>query len=108
MLPILVALSLTASAAFYTSGCSTMSGKSTGEYVDDAAITTKAKAALLREGIHVNVTTNKGVVVLNGFVKSFDEKARAEQVARDIAGAQGVQSNLTVTTQTVPYATGAK
>lgn len=96
------ALGLAVASTFYTSGCSSMTGKSTGEYIDDAAITTKEKAALLREHIHVNVDTNRGVVVLNGFVDNADERTRAEQVARSVAGVQAVQNNLTVKTQVAP------
>ncbi len=99
---VVTVLGLSALTGISMSGCSAMTGKSTGEYIDDAAITTKEKAALLREHIHVNVDTNRGMVALNGFVNSPEEKARAEQVARSVSGIQGVQNNLTVKTQVTP------
>lgn len=99
---LIAAFGLAAASALYTSGCSAMTGKSTGEYIDDATITTKEKAALLREHIHVNVDTNKGIVALNGFVDTAEERARAEQIARSVAGVQAVQNNLTVKTQVAP------
>lgn len=102
IIPIVAALTLSATSAFYTAGCSAMTGKSTGEYIDDAAITTKEKAALLREHIHVNVDTNAGIVALNGAVNTPEEKSRAEQVARSISGVQGVQNNLTIKSQVAP------
>jgi osmotically-inducible protein OsmY len=102
MTPIVAALGLLTTAALYTSGCSAMTGKSTGEFFDDATITTKEKAAMLKEGIHLNVDTNRGVVALNGTVNTVEEKARAEQIARTISGVQGVQNNLAVRNQTTP------
>ena len=102
IIPIVAALALGTGATFYNSGCSAMTGKSTGEYIDDATITAKEKAALLRQGIHVNVDTNNGIVQLNGFVNSANEKAQAEQVARSVSGVTSVQNNLTIKGQTVP------
>lgn len=76
--------------------------KSTGEYIDDAALTTKVKAELFRDpivsGMAVNVDTYKGVVQLNGFVNTAQQKTRAEQIARNVPGVQNVQNKLTVKT----------
>jgi hypothetical protein len=52
-------------------GCASGPGKEgTGEYVDDAVITTKVKAAIFNEpnlkSAEVNVETYKGVVQLSG------------------------------------------
>lgn len=85
-------------------GCSTSpTAKSTGEYIDDAAITAKVKAALIRDpvvkALQVNVDTFKGTVQLNGFVDTPEQKARAEQVARTVPGIVGVQNQLSVKTQ---------
>ena len=101
MIPIVAILALGAGSAFYTSGCSAMTGKSTGEYVDDAAITAKEKTALLRNHIHVNVDTYKAVVTLKGAVNSEAERMQAEQVARSVSGIAGVNDQLMVR-QTTP------
>jgi len=87
------------------SGCAAMgTGKSTGEYIDDAALTAKVKAELYRDpqvsGMAVNVDTYKGIVQLNGFVDSAQQKQRAEQIARNIPGVQDVQNKLSVKTAT--------
>lgn len=89
------------------SGCAGSSlTKSTGEYIDDAALTTKVKAELFRDpivsGMAVNVDTYKGVVQLNGFVDSQEQKTRAVQIARNVPGVQSVQDKLTVKTNLNP------
>jgi len=49
-------------------------GKSTGQYVDDATITTKVKSAIVGDaglsGFDINVKTYQGLVQLSGFVNS--------------------------------------
>lgn len=82
-------------------GCaSTPTRESSGEYVDDAAITTKVKAALVKDPIvsalDVHVKTYKGMVQLSGFVDSADQKALAENVARSVAGVNSVKNGLLV------------
>jgi osmotically-inducible protein OsmY len=77
--------------------------KSTGEFVDDATVTAKVKAALFQDpvvsGFAVGVDTFKGQVQLNGFVDTPEQKARAEQIARSISGVAGVGNKLTVKAQ---------
>jgi hypothetical protein len=74
--------------------------KSTGQYIDDATITTKVKAALIEDsvvsGLEINVETYKGTVQLNGFVDSQDQKECAEEIAQDVKGVEDVINNLTV------------
>lgn len=82
-------------------GCAgTATSQSTGEYVDDAAITTKVKTALVRDEVvramQVDVTTFKGNVQLSGFVDTAEQKARAEQLARGVDGVSQVTNNLSV------------
>lgn len=93
-------------------GCSaTPTRTSTGEFIDDATITTKVKAAFVRDPIvkvlSVNVDTFRSVVQLSGFVNTEEEKARAEQVAASIAGVSRVQNNLAVKTAVNPPAATA-
>lgn len=83
------------------SGCaSTPTRESTGEYVDDASITTKVKAAFFGEkeikSFDISVETFKGVVQLSGFVDNAEQKHRAGEVARGVAGVRDVKNSLVV------------
>jgi hyperosmotically inducible protein len=75
-------------------------GKSVGETIDDATITTRVKTSLLNDpqvgGLRIDVDTFKGVVTLSGRVKSKDEEQQAIQLARRIEGVQDVKSTLQV------------
>lgn len=75
-------------------------GTKTGEYVDDSVITTKVKSAFAADktvsALRVHVVTVDGNVRLSGFVKSSEEKRRAEEVARSVAGVTGVTNGLTI------------
>ncbi|HEX7029614.1 MAG TPA: BON domain-containing protein [Gammaproteobacteria bacterium] len=82
-------------------GCaSTESQKSTGEYIDDAAITAKVETALIRDdsldALDINIETYKGVVQLSGFVDSRDDVREAEEVARNVNGVVDVENDLRV------------
>ena len=80
-------------------GCaSTRTHEGTGQYVDDSAITTKVKAAILGEpGLKVaeiNVETFKGVVQLSGFVSTSADIASAVKVARGVNGVKSVTNKM--------------
>ena len=82
-------------------GCaSTPTREGTGEYVDDSAITTKVKAAILNEPtlkvFQINVETFKAEVQLSGFVDSAAAKQKAGEVARGVGGVKSVRNNLVV------------
>jgi len=72
--------------------------ESTGEVLDDSVITTKVKTALLSEkGIDstsISVETFKGRVLLAGFVKSPDQRQRAEGVTRSVSGVKAVNNQI--------------
>lgn len=74
--------------------------RSAGVTVDDAAITSKVKTALLADsatkGTSINVETREGVVQLNGFAESDHEKQSAEKLAASVDGVRIVHNNLTV------------
>jgi osmotically-inducible protein OsmY len=80
--------------------CSSMSGKTLGENIDDAGITAAVKAKLAGEKIstvtRIDVDTNQGVVALNGTVSSEAMRVRAGQIARDVKGVRDVVNNLKV------------
>ncbi len=82
-----------------TLGCAaTRTHEGTGQYVDDSAITTKVKAAILGEpGLKVseiNVETFKGVVQLSGFVSSRDDIRSAVRVANAVSGVKSVKNEM--------------
>lgn len=82
-------------------GCAaTQHRESTGQYVDDAAITTKVKAAILDEPslkvFEINVKTYQGEVQLSGFVSSDQIVKKATEVAGKVAGVKAVTNNLIV------------
>lgn len=80
-------------------GCSsTNKHSSTGEFIDDSAITTKIKAKLLDDelvrGTAISVETLKGVVLLSGFAKSQQEKSQAENIAKKVHGVHEVRNQI--------------
>jgi osmotically-inducible protein OsmY len=75
-------------------------GKTVGETIDDATITTRVKTALLNDpvvgGMRIDVDTFKGVVTLSGRVKSQNELNTAIALARKIDGVKDVKSTLQI------------
>lgn len=69
-----------------------------GQYIDDAAVTTGVKAAIVKEPSlkvsEINVETYKGVVQLSGFVSSAENIATATTVARSVNGVKSVKNDL--------------
>jgi hyperosmotically inducible protein len=74
--------------------------ESTGEYMDDSAITAKVKWAILRDPdlktLEISVATTDGVVSLTGVVDSQQSIDRAAAVARDTPAVKSVENHLTV------------
>ncbi len=87
-------------APLITACAATSSQESTGEYIDDSAITAKVKNQLLQDkdasSLAVNVETYKGRVQLSGFVSTQDEKIKAEKLARGVPGVRSVTNDLIV------------
>lgn len=82
-------------------GCAgTREHKSTGEYIDDAAITTKVKSEMIADkevsAHEIHVKTNRGVVHLTGTVQSRAEANKAAAIARKVAGVRGVENDIEV------------
>lgn len=82
-------------------GCaSTAKQEGTGEYLDDALITTKVKAEIFSDdslkSSEINVETFKGVVQLSGFVNSQADINRAVEVARGVKGVISVKNDMRV------------
>ncbi|HEU5435994.1 MAG TPA: BON domain-containing protein [Telluria sp.] len=78
----------------------TATREGTGEYVDDAVITTKVKAALAGDpavkATEVNVETFRGMVQLSGFVSSPEARQRAIEIARGTNGVRGVKNDMVI------------
>lgn len=83
-----------------TAKASTPKKETAGEYVDDAVITTKVKAAVLEESslksAEINVETYKGIVQLSGFVRSRADINKAVEVARKVKGVASVKNVMIV------------
>lgn len=82
-------------------GCaSSGSGKSAGEYIDDATISTRVKARLIEDdkvkAREVTVETYRGVVQLSGFVSSAAEATRAVESARSVPGVVAVRNDIRI------------
>ena len=75
-----------------------MTGETAGQCVYDSTITAAVKAKLIAYKAtnltRVDVDTTKQVVSLNGIVESADQKARAEQLAKQVDGVRKVDFNL--------------
>jgi osmotically-inducible protein OsmY len=85
--------------AAVVSGCAgTPHQESTGELIDDTVITSKVKAELLNDknvsAMDIKVETFKGRVLLAGYVKSPDERQRAEGIARAVPGVKAVNNKI--------------
>ena len=75
-------------------------GKTVGETIDDATITTRVKTAFINDpaigGLRIDVDTFKGVVTLSGRVKSKAEEVKAMEIAKTITGVVDVRSTLQI------------
>jgi hyperosmotically inducible protein len=71
-----------------------------GTQLDDGTITASVKTKLLADkyapGWSIDVDTSRGVVTLNGRVKSYVARAQAEKLARETRGVVDVINKLDV------------
>lgn len=82
-------------------GCTaTPTQRTAGQTIDDGTVTTRVKAALIKDedtkARQINVETYRGVVQLNGFVDSDREKREASRVAKNVDGVRRVENNLEI------------
>lgn len=80
-------------------GCaSTAKHESTGQYMDDSAITTKVKAAIFNEptlkSAEINIETFKGIVQMSGFVSSQADINKAVEVTKAVGGVKSVKNDM--------------
>lgn len=93
------ALCVMLGATFATVGCGgSPTRASTGQYIDDAAITTKVKAKMVEDpavsALNIKVETFKGTVQLSGFANNATEVNRAVEIARSTDGVQSVKNDI--------------
>lgn len=96
------------SAALMTSACvSSPSQESTGQYIDDSAITAKVKAAIFNDPslklMEITVVTFRGEVQLSGFVGSIEQAKRAVEVAKTVKGVESVKNDMRVKGSLNPF-----
>jgi len=72
--------------------------ESTGEYIDDSAITARVKTALLHDigtkSTDIQVETYRGVVQLSGFVDSHEMAERAVERTQQVPGVKSVKDDM--------------
>lgn len=83
------------------------SQESTGQYLDDSAITAKVKAAIFNDPslklLEIQVVTFKGEVQLSGFVSSIEQTNRAVEDARTVNGVTSVKNDIRVKGSMNPF-----
>ncbi len=73
-------------------------GRSPGDYFHDKSITIKVKSELLSDdqigALDIQVQAYKGVLQLSGFVGTYGEVARAEEIAKGVKGVTKVKNDI--------------
>jgi hyperosmotically inducible periplasmic protein len=84
-------------------GCASTGSRyeqSTGEHIDDNKLASNVEKALAADTQYkygdVKVVAFKGVVQLNGFVNTKDQKERAGDLAKTADGVKEIANNVTV------------
>jgi hyperosmotically inducible periplasmic protein len=82
------------------SGCASMTGRTAGEHIDDATITTEVNAIIIKDAdakyLKIDVSSLEGNVVLQGFIHDRTAEERIVAKIRQIKGVKSVKSNLKV------------
>jgi hyperosmotically inducible protein len=98
MARVVTALTLVLAVALVGAGCSSVTGQSFGQEVDDKTITAAVKSKLVVDRAKnltaVDVDTVNGTVYLKGFVDTPQQKADAETLAKTVGGVKRVVNNL--------------
>ena len=95
-------LTLVALISVVLAACTSATGKTAGENVDDKTITSEVKAKLAAEKMStltkIGVDTDRRTVYLTGTVDDAEMRARAEEIAQSVEHVSGVVNNLTIRT----------
>lgn len=75
-------------------------GLTAGQYIDDATLTTKVKTALLSDSLtslfRISVTSNQGIVTLNGTVDKAETIEHAIRLAKAVPGVKEVIAQISL------------
>lgn len=81
-------------------GCRSMTGRSTGRYIDDKGIAASVKTKLAADHAsnltRIGVNVVEGTVYLTGTVDTPEQKARATDVANRVGGVKSVVNEIEV------------
>jgi hyperosmotically inducible periplasmic protein len=98
-----VSMMLVALVTVALAACTSTTGRTVGENVDDATITSEVKAKLAAEKMStltkIGVDTDRRTVYLTGTVDNAGMRTRAEEIARGVKHVSGVVNNLTLRAQ---------
>ena len=91
---------VSAIALSFVAGCSSMSGRSTGRYMDDKGIAANVKTKLIGEQTsnltRIGVDVREGTVYLTGTVDTPEQKANATDAANRVEGVKSVVNQIEV------------
>jgi hyperosmotically inducible protein len=83
-----------------STGPAERAGQSSGQYIDDATLTTKVKVALLSDNLlsafEVKVNTERGIVTLSGEVDKPETIQRAIKLTSAVPGVKAINTHLMV------------
>lgn len=74
-------------------------GRTAGEELDDKTLASNVRSALDADTVKytdVKVDAYKGVVQLSGFADTSEQKSRADDISRKVAGVKKVENNITL------------
>ncbi len=84
-------------------GCQSTTGKTAGQTIDDASITAAVNSKLASDRLsnftRIDVDTHRGIVTLNGVVKTPEQKLRVADLTREVNGVRTVNNNLQIQPQ---------
>lgn len=81
-------------------GCQSTTGKTASQTMTDTGITASVQAKLTTDKVsnfsRIDVDTERGIVTLNGVVRTAQDRDRAERLAREVDGIRGLNNNLQI------------
>lgn len=85
---------------FFLAGCTSLTGETAGQSIDDTVLTSEVKAKLGNEKLinttRISVKTERGVVYLTGAVGTSEERNKAVSIAKNVTGVREVVDHLEV------------
>ena len=88
-------------------GCG-RTGRTFGEHTSDGWVATKTRLHLMQHGfgrqMNVNIDVLRGVVTLKGEVHDEADKARAEDLVREVVGVRDIRNELRIVAEDMGHA----